>query len=351
MSITRSVTSFDGISPAAFQHPDDDDASAAIRHVPMFPQILKFVMSHQERFVEIDNLTSSLKLGPNQCRSIYSEYAQAAKVLDVNPIPDLHLRNGPVNAYAYGINRPIIMIFSGLLEALNQDEIIAVLGHELGHVKCKHMLNKTLAHLLSIGVLQTVSRTLPLIGPASMLALHAALFHWSRRAEISCDRAAMLAVQDERIVASALGKLAGWSHVLDSSISLEALLEQSRRYDDYDAELDTSAYKAIHAIGNWDLTHPFPISRVARILEWGKSDQYRSILAGEYPRNEHKAAAMGKQICSGCGNNVAEESQYCTNCGAPSGGSGAYLECPKCKSRTSKSSRHCPSCGHGLEPS
>lgn len=67
-------------------------------------------------------------------------------------------RSGHGNAYFTGIgNNKRIVFFDTLIESLNTDEIEAVLAHELGHFKCKHitkqMIVSTVITLLGFALL------------------------------------------------------------------------------------------------------------------------------------------------------------------------------------------------------
>ncbi|ORU93895.1 MAG: peptidase M48 [Cycloclasticus sp. symbiont of Bathymodiolus heckerae] len=67
-------------------------------------------------------------------------------------------RSGHGNAYFTGIgNNKRIVFYDTLIESLNTDEIEAVLAHELGHFKCKHvtkhMLVSTVTTLLGFALL------------------------------------------------------------------------------------------------------------------------------------------------------------------------------------------------------
>ena len=55
------------------------------------------------------------------------------------------------------------------------------------------------------------------------------MLQWVRCAEFSCDRAALLATQDPKVVMSVLMKLAGGSPSLASQLNLDAFIEQAQR--------------------------------------------------------------------------------------------------------------------------
>jgi Zn-dependent protease with chaperone function len=52
------------------------------------------------------------------------------------------------NAYTTGFTHPVVVVTSGLLEIVDDEELQFILGHELGHVKCGHVLYMTMAEYL-----------------------------------------------------------------------------------------------------------------------------------------------------------------------------------------------------------
>ena len=62
-------------------------------------------------------------------------------------------------------------------------------------------------------------------------SLQEQMLQWVRCAEFSCDRAALLANQDPKIILSVLMKLAGGYPSLALQLNLEAFIEQARAYD------------------------------------------------------------------------------------------------------------------------
>jgi len=108
---------------------------------------------------------------------------------------DLYIRQNPVpNAYTLAINdkKPFIVVHTSLVELLTPRELQAVLAHELGHLKCDHGVWLTFANILTMG-----AYTVPGFGMVAGF-LEEQLYRWLRAAELTCDRAALLVVQDPK---------------------------------------------------------------------------------------------------------------------------------------------------------
>jgi len=85
----------------------------------------------------IDSIYNVRELKKSEMPSLYSRLEGLCKKLGLK-MPRLMLANIPIpNAFAYGspITGNRVAVTSGLLRELNEDEVEAVLGHELGHLK------------------------------------------------------------------------------------------------------------------------------------------------------------------------------------------------------------------------
>jgi Zn-dependent protease with chaperone function len=94
---------------------------------------------------------------------------------------------------------PHLIVNLDLAEKLDDTELIAAIAHELGHVQNGHILYATALHYLTSSAAFFVRWV---VQPAIMT-----LQAWSRRAEVTCDRAAILAVKDLDKTLTAMVKL------------------------------------------------------------------------------------------------------------------------------------------------
>lgn len=83
---------------------------------------------------------------------------------------------------------PHLIVNMELAETLDDTELVAAIAHELGHIQNGHILYTTALHYLNTSAAFFVRWV---VQPAIMT-----LQAWSRRAEVTCDRASLLAVRD-----------------------------------------------------------------------------------------------------------------------------------------------------------
>jgi Zn-dependent protease with chaperone function len=195
-------------------------------------------------------------------------------------MPELFVQQNPVvNAFTGGVKNPVIVLHSQLIERLNDEEVLAVIAHEVGHIHAEHVLYITAAHLLEAlaNVAIAAAPIANLVAQILSGTMRAALLAWARRAELSCDRAALLVTQNPDVIGRTMMKLCGGTYA--SKVDYDQFLEQAR---DFQKNYDAKALDRFWAdIINAGLTHPFPIWRVSEILKWVESGDYGRLVGGE----------------------------------------------------------------------
>ncbi|MGI0485358.1 M48 family metallopeptidase [Pantanalinema rosaneae CENA516] len=270
MSLVK--VSLTGLRADHFRHPLDLEATANLKQLPGLDMVIRNLLGPlAEQFFYLENIASSVLVGEQQLPQLHQLLLEACKTLDLEP-PQLYVRQHPVpNAYTFAMRgrKPFIVVHTSLIDLLAPEEIQAVIAHELGHLKCDHGVYLTLANILVLAAGQ-----LP-FGEAIAQSLQAQLMEWVRCAEFSCDRAALLAIQNPRVVASLLMKLAGGSPTLANQLNLEAFLAQARAYDDISKDQMGEMLKQAMTA---QLTHPVPVLRAREIDRWASSQSYQALL-------------------------------------------------------------------------
>ncbi|MEB3355528.1 MAG: M48 family metallopeptidase [Synechococcales bacterium] len=262
-----------GLKSEHFRHALDLQATQTLQQIPGVDLLLRTVIGPlAEQVFYLDNIASSILVGEKQLPHLHALLIEACNILDLEP-PQLYVRQNPApNAYTFAIRgkQPFVVIHSSLIELLTPAEIQAVIGHELGHLKCDHSLYLTLANLLILA-----SGELLPFGGVIAQSLQSQVMEWIRCAEFTCDRAALLVAQDARVVASVLMKLAGGSPSLAAQLNLDAFLEQARSYDQV---ARTEIGTLIKQAQTEPLTHPLPVLRAREIDRWASSQPYHDLL-------------------------------------------------------------------------
>ncbi len=273
------VTPLPRIASTSWEHPADRAALNTLRAIPGFDEIIRKVAGFfGERGLRHLFLANAVRTGPTQHPKLYAMVREVCEVLDVTEVPDLYVTQTPfLNAGAIGFERPFIVINTGTMAVLSDDEQRVVIAHEVGHIASGHMVYRTIAVIVStIGF-----SALPFLAGLALMPFQLALLEWSRKAELSCDRAALLAVQDTTLAMRTFFRLAGGSGVPGEG-DLDAFLRQAAEY-----ESEGSAWDALlKAINTALREHPFNTVRAAELQRWVATGAYARIVGGEYPTRD-----------------------------------------------------------------
>ncbi len=209
-------------------------------------------------------LGNSVRVSERQFPRINNLVRQCSETLHITP-PQVYIVNSPtLNAATYGTNEEsFIMVHSALIDHYTDEELLTVLGHECGHIHNSHVVYLTTLHYLTrmAGIFVRWA-----VEPA-LVALRA----WSRRAEITCDRAGMLCSKNAQTSARSLTKLVLGSHKLYDEFNIDAFLDQYEEGKD-----GIGKYMEVFA------THPWLPKRVLAMRVFAESELYRKATgAGE----------------------------------------------------------------------
>jgi Zn-dependent protease with chaperone function len=281
------MPNYPGISSEAFRHPLDRQAEEALRSVPGFDMIAsQFVEFVYERPQFVYLMGNSIQVGPRQYASIYHIFRECVQALDILPEPALFVSQNPeVNSYALGKNHPYIVINTGLLDLLNEQELRAVIAHELGHIKCGHPILTQMA-MWAMSVASIIGEVTFGIGNIVSSGLIFAFYEWRRKAELSADRAALLGTDDINCVMTTMMKISGVSSKYAHECSLQEFINQSNNYQELDQDNLNQVYKFLLYNGGQGamLSHPFPVERLRYLRDWANSEEYRQIRLGNYKK-------------------------------------------------------------------
>jgi Zn-dependent protease with chaperone function len=272
-TVPERLEPYPSISSKAFQHPADRAATAALKAVPMLDTVVrKLIEWRYERALRQFYLGNSVKVGENQLPELWAGLGGVSRILDMPAAYDLYVTS-PVlgGAQAIGAGTPMIVFDSMLLQRLGPGEQRVVLAHELGHILSDHVL-----YVTALNILLSVSNGMPFFLGIPFRAVKAVLLEWYRATELSCDRAATLAVRDPRIVCRTLMVTAGAMPA--DELNLDAFMTQAMEYETWDDPSDR-VRRFFNEIGQ---THTYAVRRVSEVMKWVQSGDYDRIVRGEY---------------------------------------------------------------------
>ena len=177
------------IRTVEYIHPEDEAALRTMEAIPGFAPAMKTLMRYyNEQMMHGVYMANKIRLSKNQLPNIYRKLLPLCEKLSINE-PEFYLEMNPFpNATAFGDTRTMVTVTSGLLQYLTDEEVSSVIAHECGHIACRHMLYHSLAYTLVNRI-----NDWGILGKA-IYPVYLALQYWSRRSELSADRAAAVAL-------------------------------------------------------------------------------------------------------------------------------------------------------------
>lgn len=237
----------------------------------------------------------------DSCPELYATLSDVSKTLDIHPMPNLYTEwEYGINGYTTGFgDDTLIVLKSGAIDLLTDEELRFVAGHEFGHIKSGHVIYHQMANMFNEAM-----SILPLVGNLAE-PLKYMLMYWNRMSEFTADRAGLLACQDIDVAIQAIVKMAGLPMKYYDANMRDSFIKQA---ESFDLDLDGLSEKAIKSITIATSTHPWTVLRAAELLKWYKSGEYDSIINGNC-----------NDVCiwSDCGKPITKGAEFCPYCGRP----------------------------------
>ncbi|HWC25681.1 MAG TPA: M48 family metallopeptidase, partial [Solirubrobacteraceae bacterium] len=285
MSTPAEAYRLTGISPKAYEHPADRAATAALGSIPMLDYVVrKLIEFGYERALRQTYLGAGVRLGTDQLPDIWTRYQHVLGVLDMPEEYDVYLTAAPdVNAMAIGAGKPILVLNSATVSLLgDDDQLEAVLAHEVAHILSDHVLYRTALQIL---LRLTSQMRLPMGAGLPLVAVQYALLEWFRATELTCDRAAAVVTRDPRRVCKTLMTTSAGAKADD--LNLDAFMRQAMEYTESGVGLD----RLQRLLTDLRQTHSLPVKRVHELLAWVRDGGYDRIVGGDYVRRGQERPA------------------------------------------------------------
>jgi Zn-dependent protease with chaperone function len=295
-----------------YEHKFDRKALETLEGTPGLEKFARKYNKHAiERVLRLQFTGSALKVNKNNFPDIYALLEEACDNLQLNHLPELYITwDYSVNGFTTGSENPLIVLHSGAVDLLTPEELLWLIGHEVGHIKSGHMLYHEMGEIIPIKGDIIGSATLGIGGIVGM-GLEAALFHWHRMSELTADRAGLLACQDSDVALNTLMKCSGVPLKFFDKMNNEDFIQQARDFQGYDYDSLDKVAKAATIM--WQ-EHPWTVMRAHELLKWTESGEYDSLVE-KHSNVEMISGTSGKMPCLKCGFELSGQEKFCPGCG------------------------------------
>ena len=286
-----------GLDPKAYEHPFDREALTKLEKIPGLGTVTNaFLNWTYVKWHIIELQGSNFKITEESCPELFYLVKEVESTLDISYTPEVYTQWGySVNGYTTGTRGNTLMVLnSGSVYLLSDEQLRYVIGHEMGHIKSNHVLYHMMAQFFPI-----LASMVPVVGGFVGSSLELVLMYWSRMSEFTADRAGLLACQNKDAALSAIIKMAGLPLKYYENINKNAFLKQAEEFEQMHKDFLSGTMQNLSILTS---THPWTVYRAAELVKW--------IDSGEYDRVLSKVTANTKRCCV-CGHVVPMEVSTC----------------------------------------
>jgi heat shock protein HtpX len=201
-------------------------------------------------------LGNAVHISSEQLPAVHYIATKVAERLHMR-LPNLYLiADDSLNAFSFGfLGTKSVVIHSGVAEAMDEHELAAILGHEFAHIKCQHTTWSALTGSTEVVSVPFISQVFGFI-----------FCCWSRKAEFTADRGALIAAGDFKPAATALAKLATGKHMFQE-FSLDRFLQQ---------KMDLTENE-VTKFSDFFNSHPSLVDRIHHLRRFSESDDFKRL--------------------------------------------------------------------------
>ena len=216
---------------------------------------------------------NGLRLSERQLPDIFEQAVKAARIVGLNYLPEIYVSGEHMwDAVTMGSDTSAFIAIGSVLTMFRGDDLLYVLGREMGHARAGHALWRTVVNLMAgrqPGNRSLMSDgVLSFLNPAKLIesGINAPLMAWQRHAEITADRAGLLAVGDPDVARRVTLQMTLHSFPLYPRIDQDAWKAQEDASDDTALQATEFAMTAT----------PYAARRLKLMREFASGEEVRS---------------------------------------------------------------------------
>ena len=263
-------TTIKKLNISSLLHPEDKSTMDTLQGIPGFKTAIDAtVVNLMERYAAIEYISDGINVSPQSQPLLYQQLCEACRILNVKNIPACSTDwEYDISIFSVGEQNPRIILQSGTVDLLNSDELLFMLGHELGHIKCGH---KTYQMLVEAVYNPLLTKELGIIVNVIKLPL----LNWYRMSDFTADRMGLLCCQDIRVALSTMIKMAGLPKKYYESINIDSFLQQAIDFNKNHSDTldEVIKFMSINAA-----SMPWLVVRAGELYSWYQSGAYNQII-------------------------------------------------------------------------
>lgn len=258
------------LDTTAILHPLDKSTIETLCNIPGFKTFVdKTVVNIMEKYAEIESSGDGVNITATSVPTVYCSLVDACRILNINEVPACSTDwCYDISFYSIGEKKRRIILQSGTIDLLSQDELLFVLGHELGHMKCGHKTYHMLTEAMYMPVLNSDFKFW-------VNLIKMPLLNWYRYSDFTADRMGLLCCQDINTALSTMIKMAGLPKKYYSQANINAFIQQAIDFNkEHSGTIDNIIkYLSINAA-----CMPWLVLRASELLDWYNSGEYDRII-------------------------------------------------------------------------
>lgn len=201
-------------------------------------------------------------------------WEKAREALAISAPISLYLSPARPSIGMLGISSPVVLLPTAMASTFDEDELVFLLGRELGKVLCHHQQLLGLLETLE-GVADQAS-----VGILAQLTTNLTFDKWRRAAQLSCDRAGLLACQSTEVAERVFLKCMGYPLRHARQMPAWTLREMVAERADFCGQSNVTS--AVDQALTWTGTvtgSSFPLLTRASILyQWVDSGEFAQVM-------------------------------------------------------------------------
>ena len=236
-----------------------------------FQDFLRVTTSkYREAYNEVENQGEGINITNESLPKMHQQLVDACQILGIKEIPTYSTdwEYAPYH-FSNGEKHRRIVMMSGSADLFTDEEMMFVLGHELGHMACGHKPY----HML----LETFY--MPFVNDAAFKAwasiIKLPLMEWYRISDYTADRMGLLCCQDINAAITTMIKKAGLPKKCYNNIDVQSFVQQAR---DFEANFTDMMDRVVKVLSIRSAEFPWLVVRAGKLYDWYHSDEYRQII-------------------------------------------------------------------------